>query len=94
MSDAGWNWELSERAADAMDALDPETQQRFVDKFDAVVSDEFRDPPAFADSLTAMGPWQSLRVGEYRAIVRFDRTQRVLKVGTVGHRSTIYDEFP
>lgn len=94
MSDAGWSWELSERAADGLDALAPETQQRVLDKLDAVVDDEFRAPPEFTDPLTNVGAWQSLRVGDYRAIVRFDHERRVVQVGAVGHRSSIYDEFP
>lgn len=72
----------------------PDTQQRVLDKLDDVVSDEFRDPSEFAKSLTEMRPWQSLRIGDYRAIVRFDRGERVVQVGAIGHRSSIYDEFP
>lgn len=94
MSDDDWTWELSDRAADGLGALDAESQQRILDKFDAVVSDEFREPPDFAKPLTGAKPWQSLRVGDYRAIVRFDREARVMQVGAVGHRSSIYDEFP
>jgi mRNA-degrading endonuclease RelE of RelBE toxin-antitoxin system len=94
MGDERWRWELSERAADGLEALDTDTQQRVLDKLDDVVSDEFRDPPEFAKLLTGMGPWQSLRIGEYRAIVRFDRDGLVVQVGAVGHRSSIYDEFP
>jgi mRNA-degrading endonuclease RelE of RelBE toxin-antitoxin system len=93
MSEA-WTWELSDRAADGLGALDAETQQRVLDKFDAVVSDEFRDPPGFAKPLTGAKPWQSLRIGDYRAIVRFNRDTHVMQVGAVGHRSSIYDEFP
>lgn len=76
-----------------MDSLDAGTQQRLLDKFDDVVNDEFRDPGDFAKPLTNAGSWQSLRVGDYRAIVRFDRDTGTMEVGTVGHRSTIYDEF-
>jgi len=93
MSEA-WTWELSDRAADGLGSLDDETQQRVLDKFDDVVSDEFREPPEFAKPLTGVKPWQSLRVGDYRAIVRFNRDTRVIQVGAVGHRSSIYDEFP
>jgi mRNA-degrading endonuclease RelE of RelBE toxin-antitoxin system len=89
-----WTWELSGRAADALADLDRDTQQRVLDKFGAVVGDDFRDPPAFTDGLTGVGPWRSLRVGEYRAVVRFDRGTRTMQVGAVGHRSSIYDEFP
>lgn len=89
-----WTWELSERAADGVEALDVGTQQRVLDKLDDVVSDEFRDPPEFAKPLTGIRPWQSLRIGDFRAIVRFDRDERVVQVGAVGHRSSIYDEFP
>lgn len=58
-----------------------------------MISDEFRDPPDFARSLTGAKPWQSLRIGDYRAIVRFDREAKIMQVGAVGHRSSIYDEF-
>ena len=94
MSDEGWTWKLSERAANGLEALDSETQQRILDKFDAVVSDEFRDPPEFAKPLTGTRPWRTLRIGDYRAIVRFDRRTRSMEIGAVGHRSSIYDEFP
>lgn len=47
-----------------------------------------------SESSTNSKPWQSLRVGDYRAIVRFDRESQVMQVGAVGHRSSIYDEFP
>jgi len=95
MSDGGkWSWDLSDRAADGLEALDTETQQRVLDKFDVVISDEFRDPPDFAKPVTGAKPWQSLRVGDYRAIVRFDREKKQMQVGAVGHRSSIYDEFP
>lgn len=94
MSEDTWRWELSNRAADGLRTLDDETQQRILDKFDAVISDEFRDPPEFAKPLSGAKPWQSLRVGDYRAIVRFDRAKQVMQVGAVGHRSSIYDEFP
>ena len=93
MSEA-WTWELSDRAADGLGSLDDETQQRVLDKFDDVVSDEFREPPGFAKPLTGAKPWQSLRVGDYRVIARFDRETRVVQVGAVGHGSSIYDEFP
>ena len=94
MSDDEWTWELSERGADGLEALDAETQQRILDKFDQVVSDEFRDPPDFAKPLTGAKPWQSLRVGDHRAIVRVKQESSVMQVGAVGHRSSIYDEFP
>ena len=92
MSDA-WTWELSDRAADGLGSLDGETQQRVLDKLDDVVSDEFREPPEFAKPLTGVKRWQSLRVGDYRVIARFDRETRVVQVGAVGHRSSIYEEF-
>lgn len=89
-----WHWELSERAAAGLEALDAETQQRILEKLDDVVTDEFREPPDFGKPLTGAKPWQTLRIGNYRAIVRFDRGERMVQVGAVGHRSSIYDEFP
>ena len=93
MSNA-WTWELSERAADGLEALDADTQQRVLDKLDDVVSDEFRDPEEFPKPLTGMGPWQSLRIGDYRAVVRFDSDRQIMQVGAIGHRSSIYNDFP
>jgi len=93
MSD-GWTWILSERAAEGLATLDEETQQRVLDKLDAVSNDEFREPPDFAKPLSGAKPWQSLRIGDYRAIVRFDSQRKEMKVGAIGHRSTIYDELP
>lgn len=94
MSDDEWTWQLSERAAEELGALDTETQQRFLDKFDTVVGDEFRDPPEFSKPLTGARPWQSLRIGDYRAVVRFEHETRVMQIGAVGHRSSIYHDFP
>lgn len=94
MSEDEWRWDLSERAAGGLDALDSETQERILNKFDAVVTDEFRTPMDFTEPLTGAKPWRSLRVGHYRAIVRFDHEAKVMQVGAVGHRSSIYDEFP
>lgn len=53
---------------------DGRDEQRVLDKIDAVVSDEFRDPPDFAKPLTGAKPWQSLRVGDYRAM--YDSTEK------------------
>lgn len=94
MSDEDWTWELSERAAAGLEVLDPDTQQQVLDKFDAVTGDEFRGPQDFAKPLTGVGSWQSIRIGNYRALVRFDRPASVMQVGAVGHRSSIYDEVP
>jgi len=79
---------------DGLRALDEEPQQRILNKVDDVVSDEFRDPPDFAKPPTGAKPWQSLRVGDYRAVVRFNRETRAMQVDVVGHRSLIHDEFP
>lgn len=94
MGDGGWTWALSDRAAAGLETLDPEVQQRVLEKFDAVVDDEFRDPPEFAKPLTGVGAWHSLRIGDYRALVRFDHDGRVVQVGAVGHRSNVYDDVP
>lgn len=77
-----WTWELSNRAADGLRVLDD------------VISDEFRNPPDFVKPLTSVKLWQALRIDDYRTIVRFDRENQQMQVGTVGYRSSIYDEFP
>lgn len=59
-----------------------------------MVDDEFREPPDVATSLTGLKPWQSIRVGDHCIIVRFGREELILYVGTVGHRSSVSDDFP
>lgn len=90
----GWTWELSNRAAERMATLDNQSQQQVLDKLDNVVNDDFRDPEDFTKSLTGLKPWRSLRIGEYRAIVLFKQEPQIMQVGAIGHRSSIYDEFP
>lgn len=94
MGDGDWTWEHSERAAAGLETLD--TRQTAAGARQTRRGDRRRvpDPPDFAKPLTGVGPWHSLRIGDYRALVRFDRSASVMQVGAVGHRSTIYDEVP
>jgi uncharacterized protein YabN with tetrapyrrole methylase and pyrophosphatase domain len=97
MSDDGWTWELSKRAADGLETLDSETQQRILDKLDQAVSDEFREPPDFAKPLTGLKPWS--RCASVSIALSSDSTasNSDWKLGEVAKdaaESTDYDDSP
>nr|WP_241175446.1 hypothetical protein [Natronolimnobius sp. AArcel1] len=45
MSDDGWAWELASSAQDDLNALNPDEQQRIIDKPEEIVDSPWRDPP-------------------------------------------------
>jgi mRNA interferase RelE/StbE len=49
MSDGDWTWELTSKARDDLDALDPTEQQRIIDKLDGIVVSPWRDPPDYGE---------------------------------------------
>jgi mRNA interferase RelE/StbE len=88
-SDDDWTWKLAPRAADQFDSLDPHVQDRIVSKLDEVVESEWRDPDEFLEPLTG-GPFSKLRVGQYRLACILDRSESVLEVHRIEHRSGAY----
>lgn len=88
-SDDDWTWKFTPRAADQFDSLDPHVQDRIVSKLDEVVESEWRDPDEFLEPLTG-GPFSKLRVGQYRLACILDRSESVLEIHRIEHRSGAY----
>lgn len=92
MSDE-WDWEFTPRADEEFADLDAAVQRQLLNKLDEVVTDEFREPLDYLSQLTSL-PYSSLRAGDYRAIIDVDHDAALLSVMSVGHRSSVYDDFP
>lgn len=56
---------------------------------DEVVPPEWRDPAEYLEPLTG-GPFEKLRVGQYRLACTLNRTENVLEVHRIEHRSGAY----
>jgi mRNA interferase RelE/StbE len=77
---------LSERARDRLSDLEPGTRER--------IKDALRDLHPDRDLSRLSGEdVYALRVGDYRAIVDWDRQEGAVYVLTVGHRRNIYDRW-
>jgi len=87
--DAEWTWKFAPRAADQFEGLDPHVQDRLVSKLDEVVTAEWRDPADYLEPLTG-GPFEKLRVGQYRLACVLDREVSILEVHRIEHRSGAY----
>jgi len=77
---------LSERARDRLDDLDAEPRERIKDTLREIEPKRDLSPLAGEDAY-------KLRVGDYRAIVDWERDGDTVKVLTVGHRRNIYDRW-
>jgi len=81
--------EVHPTCADQSSRFDTHVQDRFVSKLDEVVESEWRDPDEFLEPLTG-GPFSKLRVGQYRLACILDRSESVLEVHRIEHRSGAY----
>lgn len=54
-----------------------------------MVASEWRDPAEYLEPL-AGGPYENLRVGQYRLACVLDREEQVLEVHRIEHRSGAY----
>ncbi|MDQ2052741.1 type II toxin-antitoxin system RelE/ParE family toxin [Natronolimnohabitans sp. A-GB9] len=89
MSDDGWAWELASKAQDDLDALNPNEQQRIIDKLDEIVDSPWRDPPDYGEPLQN-SPRRKVRIGEYRLAVTFDQDEYRLVVARIKRRGGAY----
>lgn len=78
---------ISETARDDLAALPDDVQDRITEKFTTTVAN---DPGRHLRSLSN-SDYQSVRIGDYRAIVEHAQDADQLRIHAVGHRSTIYD---
>lgn len=88
-NDQGWTWALTPRSADQFDGVDTHVQDRIASKLDEVVASEWRSPADYLEPL-AGGPFEKLRVGQYRLACVLDREGQVLEVHRIEHRSGAY----
>ena len=88
-SEGEWTWAFGARAANQFDGLDAHVQDRIVSKLDEVVASEWRDPGDYLDPLTG-GPFEKLRIGQYRLACVLDQDAKTLEVHRIEHRSGAY----
>lgn len=89
MNDDGWTWELASRAQDDLAALQPDEQDRILDKLDEIVDSPWRDPPAYGEPLEN-SPYKKIRIGEFRLSVGFQKGGQRLVVARIKRRSGAY----
>lgn len=78
--------EYTEQAIDHLAALEDHIADRMMDEIDEAA--EWTDHRL--DRLSGW-PYYKLRVGDYRAIITWEREEDVLIVEAVGHRRNVYD---
>jgi len=84
-----WTWTFVPGAAKQFDDLEHHVQDRIVSKLDEIVEDPWRDPGDYLEPLTG-GPFEKLRVGQYRLARVLDHGDLVLEVHRIEHRSGAY----
>ena len=74
-----WDWELTDTARRDFASLDDEARDRIANKLDEIVTDEWRNPTEYLETLEGI-PHRKLRVGPFRLGVRPDHGDDVLYV--------------
>ena len=85
--------EFTPKAEEHVKDLEPDVQNRFEKKFREIqeaTSDLGVDPDRYVKRLQGYDYYR-LRVGDYRAIINWERELNRFVVIAVGHRSTVYD---
>ena len=77
---------LTERARERLDALDAEPRERIEKKLRSI--QDF--PDHYLKSLSGRDDYR-LRIGDYRALIDWDKDEDTLYVKSVGHRRNFYD---
>lgn len=86
---SSWTWAMAPRAVDQFKGLDAHAQDRISSKLDGIVDSEWREPADYLEPLTG-GPFEKLRIGQYRLACVLDHDSRVLEVHRIEHRSGAY----
>jgi len=89
MTTREWTWAFGSRAADQFKKLDLHAQDRITTKLDEVVDSEWREPADYLEPLTG-GPFDKLRIGQYRLACSIDHEHNRLEVHRIEHRSGAY----
>ena len=86
MTSEEWAWVFAPTAVEQFEGLETDVQNRIVSKLDDVVDDQWREPGDHLEPLTG-GPFDKLRVGQYRLACVLNRSDRQLEVHRIEHRS-------
>jgi len=84
-----WTWEFRPPAVRTFENLDTPIQRRIVSKLDEIVTDEWRDPPAYIEPLSGV-PHGKIRIGDFRLGADADRESKTLRIYDIEHRSGAY----
>ena len=84
-----WAWEFRPPAARTFENLDTTVQRRIASKLDEIVTDEWRDPPAYLEPLSGQ-PHGKIRIGDFRLGALADRERTTLVIYDIEHRSSAY----
>lgn len=76
----------TEQALDQLEKLESETADRILSKVD-----EAAEWPNHRLEPLRGFPYDKLRIGDYRAIINWNRKDETLRVEAVGHRRNVYD---
>jgi mRNA interferase RelE/StbE len=85
--------EFTPKAEEHVKQLEPNVQERLEKKFREVQENTSKlgvDPERYIKSLQGYN-YHSLRIGDYRAIIKWKKQPNVFVVLAVGHRKTVYD---
>jgi mRNA interferase RelE/StbE len=78
--------EITPQADEHLENLESEDRERILKKLA-----EARDWTEHRLAPLSGWPYYKLRIGDYRAIISWDRENDVLRVEAVGHRRNVYD---
>lgn len=85
--------EFTPKAEEHVKQLEPDVQKRLEKKFREIqdsTSNLDVDPGRYVEKLQGYN-YHRLRVGDYRAIIKWKKQSNVFIVLAVGHRKTVYD---
>jgi len=88
MHEMNFEIEWSERAARTLSKLPEHISSRIARKIDSIKSDPFY----YLEHYEGEDVYK-LRIGDYRALIDVDLSNKILKVGVIGHRKKIYKNF-
>lgn len=69
--------------------MDSPAQKRLTEKLDEVVENPWREPSDWAEALTG-GPYDRLRIGNWRCAVSFDHDERMMTIHRIKQRRDAY----
>ena len=80
--------EYSKQAVSHLENLEPHIAERVMDKLDEATEWTSHHLDTLKNS-----EYYKLRIGDYRAIIDWDKENDTLLVIAVGHRKTVYDRY-